>query len=138
MISLCFLAATLAGAGCGSGHPDLEPGDTLSVDDLLDSVDSAMGQSGPEGSGQLIGGLPTNAGGSGGTGGAGGGGPPPAFCGNGLIEGAEQCDGASTGPANCGQLGFSGGTLLCDPATCTFDDSMCFSGAGGVGGGAGN
>jgi len=140
LISLCFMAATLVGTGCDSGHPDLKPGDKLGVDDLLDNVDSATGQSDPNGGGQLLGGLPNNAGGNGGSGGSGGtsgGGPGPAACGNGMIEGAEQCDGASMGPANCGQLGFSGGTLLCDPATCTYDDSMCFSGAGGVGGAAG-
>lgn len=139
LILLCFVAGSLIGAGCDSDHPDLKPGDQLGVDDLLD--DANLTPSEQENGGQLIGELPTSAGGSSGSGagGTGGSGPTAAVCGNGKIEAPELCDGAATGPASCAALGFmGGGTLLCDPTTCTFDDSMCLSGAGGVGGGAGN
>lgn len=55
--------------------------------------------------------------------------PPPPVCGNGIIEGEEQCDGEDLGGTTCQDLGFSGGTLGCVPAgnpnECTFDTSQC-------------
>jgi len=51
-------------------------------------------------------------------------------CGDDLIEGIEQCDGADLGGATCISQGFTGGTLSCD-ASCNFDTSLCTSGGGG-------
>ncbi len=69
------------------------------------------------------------------SGGAGG-----ALCGNGRIEGDEQCDRQNLGGATCDALGEGTGVLTCDPRTCVFDVSMCHhpiggsSGSGGYGG----
>lgn len=45
-------------------------------------------------------------------------------CGNGIIEGSEQCDGANLGGQTCEGLGYFGGSLLCD-ASCNYDVSSC-------------
>jgi hypothetical protein len=89
---------------------------------------------------------PAEADGVGGTGASGSPGTGPgdvsldALCGNGVIDGGEECDGKMLGGATCQSLGFSGGGALnCDPVTCTYDESMCrrppgqggSSGAGG-------
>ncbi len=49
-------------------------------------------------------------------------------CGNGVIEGAEACDGTNLGDNTCSSLnlGFSGGTLACTP-NCNWDVSQCVS-----------
>ncbi|MBI2100713.1 MAG: right-handed parallel beta-helix repeat-containing protein [Candidatus Vogelbacteria bacterium] len=52
------------------------------------------------------------------------GGTAPAVCGNGVIEGTEQCDGTALGGQTCVTRGFTGGTLSCT-ATCTFNTSQC-------------
>ncbi|MBN1654714.1 MAG: hypothetical protein JXA30_13165 [Deltaproteobacteria bacterium] len=48
-------------------------------------------------------------------------------CGNGILEGSEQCDGDELNNMTCVDLdyGFSEGELRCDPDTCTFDISDC-------------
>ncbi len=52
------------------------------------------------------------------------------ICGNGVIDGAEQCDGADLGGVTCSDLedgtagAFTDGTLVCT-AECTFDVSAC-------------
>ncbi len=56
-------------------------------------------------------------------------------CGDGVISGNEQCDGDNLNNFNCEALGNAGGTLLCDPMTCTFDTQMCEVGGGDSGGG---
>jgi hypothetical protein len=63
-------------------------------------------------------------------------------CGNGAIEGGEECDGAALGGQSCAGRGFTTGTLSCRP-DCTFNTSQCTSqqstssgGGGGGGGGA--
>jgi hypothetical protein len=56
----------------------------------------------------------------------------PAACGNGIIDGKEQCDGADLNGFDCVALGNAGGTLLCDSMTCTFDTQMCDAGGGGT------
>jgi serine protease AprX len=48
----------------------------------------------------------------------------PAFCGNGVKEGSEQCDGADLGGQTCASQGFSGGTLSCT-SNCTLNTSGC-------------
>jgi pimeloyl-ACP methyl ester carboxylesterase len=52
------------------------------------------------------------------------GGSPP-VCGNGTIEGAEECDTPDLGGESCLSLGYDcGGVLACLPA-CTYDTSGC-------------
>lgn len=47
------------------------------------------------------------------------------LCGNGVIEGAEQCDGENLGSNDCTTVGdFSGGTLRCTSG-CVFDTADC-------------
>lgn len=53
-----------------------------------------------------------------------------AMCGNGVIDGTEQCDGANLNGFTCEALGNAGGTLQCDPVTCTFDTQLCEGGGG--------
>jgi len=49
----------------------------------------------------------------------------PGMCGNGTLDANEQCDGGNLNGFTCESLGNTGGTLLCDGVTCTFDTSMC-------------
>ncbi len=49
---------------------------------------------------------------------------PPAACGNGKRELAEECDGADLNGASCQAFGYSGGALACKPG-CTLDKSGC-------------
>jgi hypothetical protein len=55
--------------------------------------------------------------------------PPPLICetcGNGVREGGETCDGADWLTPRCEELPeYAGGTLTCDQATCTLDESQC-------------
>ncbi len=51
--------------------------------------------------------------------------PPPATtCGNGLIEGGEQCDGNNFGSLTCGSYGYSLGSLICS-GSCTLNTTQC-------------
>jgi hypothetical protein len=74
--------------------------------------------------------------GGGGSAGAGGGGGIR-LCGNGVRDGAEQCDGNDLGMATCPSMGKGMGVLRCNPMTCIFDVSMCGSMSPGGGGGSG-
>ena len=47
-----------------------------------------------------------------------------AECGDGAIEGEEECDGDMLGDATCASLGFAGGALACD-SICLLDTSGC-------------
>jgi hypothetical protein len=49
---------------------------------------------------------------------------PLASCGNGVLEGAEQCDGGQLGGQTCVGLGYDQGALGCSPS-CTLDTSGC-------------
>jgi glutathione peroxidase-family protein len=69
--------------------------------------------------------------------GQGAGGPGGVDCGNGVIDGAEQCDGTELGGASCESLGLGTGTLGCT-AECGFDSAGCTSGNSGTGGGNGS
>ncbi len=56
-------------------------------------------------------------------------------CGDGIINGNEQCDKDNLNGFTCEALGNAGGTLLCDPISCTFDTQMCdVGGSGGTSG----
>jgi hypothetical protein len=47
------------------------------------------------------------------------------YCGDGVINGTELCDGSDTGSATCESLGYVSGTLTCN-ATCDgYDESGC-------------
>lgn len=63
--------------------------------------------------------------------------PGTGFCGDGVINGQEACDGSDFGGASCQSEtmgGAIGGTLLCT-SRCTLDLSGCrFGGVGGYGG----
>ena len=48
------------------------------------------------------------------------------ICGDGLLNGPEQCDALNVGGVTCINLGFEGGELTCS-ADCTFDTAECFS-----------
>jgi hypothetical protein len=47
-----------------------------------------------------------------------------AKCGNGIIEGDEQCDKYNLGGATCLSLGEGNGKLMCD-SDCAFDTKLC-------------
>lgn len=49
-----------------------------------------------------------------------------AFCGNGVVDGTEACDGTTIGGATCASLGFVSGSLTCTPG-CGLDTSGCAS-----------
>jgi len=51
---------------------------------------------------------------------------PVVLCGNAMIDGPEECDGANLDAMDCTSLGFTGGTLTCTPQ-CIFDKSKCTS-----------
>lgn len=46
------------------------------------------------------------------------------FCGDGVIDVGEQCDGGDLGGASCPSLGYEGGTLAC-AGLCTYDTTGC-------------
>lgn len=46
------------------------------------------------------------------------------ICGNGIIEGGEDCEGNDLNGQNCESLGYGPGVLKCDIA-CSFDTSNC-------------
>ncbi|HEX6903007.1 MAG TPA: S8 family serine peptidase [Thermoanaerobaculia bacterium] len=48
----------------------------------------------------------------------------PAFCGNGVIEAGEACDGVNLGGQTCQTFGFNSGTLTCN-VNCTLNTSAC-------------
>ncbi len=59
---------------------------------------------------------------------------PLPSCGDGMRNGAEQCDGADLGGASCSSLGFDAGSLSCNPGACTHNTSNCeFLNCGGQG-----
>ncbi len=58
-------------------------------------------------------------------------------CGNGVLEGTEECDDTALGGNDCTTIGgtYTGGTLACN-TNCTFDVSMCEGGSELCGNGA--
>lgn len=60
--------------------------------------------------------------------------PPPPIdapdlprCGNGDVNPGEDCDSANLDGATCQSQGYEGGVLACNPGTCTFDTSNCYT-----------
>ena len=52
------------------------------------------------------------------------GGQAAAVCGDGIVSGMEQCDGVNLNGQTCQSVGYSGGTLACNPM-CVFNFSAC-------------
>jgi hypothetical protein len=48
-----------------------------------------------------------------------------AFCGDEVIDVFEDCEGRNLDGETCATLGYSGGSLKCDPLDCFFDDENC-------------
>ncbi|HCC67823.1 TPA: hypothetical protein DEP90_01245 [Patescibacteria group bacterium] len=46
------------------------------------------------------------------------------LCGDGIIEGSEECEGINLNDQTCNSLDFQEGTLSCDPA-CSFNTHLC-------------
>jgi hypothetical protein len=59
-----------------------------------------------------------------------------AVCGDGVVSGAEVCDGAALGAATCTSLMYGQGVLKCSASCATFDLTGC-TGLPGGGGGTG-
>lgn len=65
------------------------------------------------------------------------------FCGDGIVNGDEQCDGANLAGQSCTGLGYDTGSLACT-ASCTLDATSCANtprrggSSGGGGGGCGD
>ncbi len=59
-------------------------------------------------------------------------GPINSVCGDGVVEGLEECDGVELDGQNCMGLGFQGGDLACNE-DCLFEISGCFNGSCGNG-----
>jgi len=47
------------------------------------------------------------------------------FCGDGVVQPPEQCEGTNLDGKDCQAAGFYRGTLACHPDTCRFDTSGC-------------
>lgn len=70
---------------------------------------------------------PFTAGGCGDDGGGGNDNESQAVCGDGVMEGAEACDGSELGGLSCVELGWNLGELAC-AADCSLDVSACVGG----------
>ena len=57
--------------------------------------------------------------------------PVPAVCGDGVVEGDEQCEAGVPLADTCQTLGFTGGTLACGSG-CNYDTSGCTGGSCGA------
>jgi len=55
-------------------------------------------------------------------------------CGDAVVQDGEQCDGplSMSGALTCAALGYTGGEITCDEATCLVDLSQCFGCGDGV------
>jgi hypothetical protein len=55
--------------------------------------------------------------------------PISSVCGDGVVEGSEECEAGVPLADTCSSLGFESGTLGCDAATCQYDTSSCVAGS---------
>ncbi len=112
---LLGLTASLLATACGEERRQLPA-----------PAAGGAGGGGAGGDGGTGGSSAGGAGGTGGSGGAGGVGGALAYCGDGVVEGDEACDGADLAGATCASLDFEGGRLGCSEA-CEYDTSGCTS-----------
>ncbi|MED5463253.1 MAG: LNR domain-containing protein [Myxococcota bacterium] len=68
--------------------------------------------------------IPGTGGGTGGGNGGGNGGEG-GYCGDGVLQSDEQCDGYNVGSITCLDFGFSSGYVTCAPSCDAFDISQC-------------
>ncbi len=54
--------------------------------------------------------------------------PTASVCGDGVVEGGEECEAGVPLGDTCETLGFTSGTLACDDPTCSYDTSGCVGG----------
>ena len=57
--------------------------------------------------------------------------PVSSVCGDGVVEGNEECEFGVPLADSCQSLGFASGTLSCDSASCLYDTSACIGGTCG-------
>lgn len=100
----------------GASSDNMDPGSEPAGDGDADG-DGGDGDSAGDGDGATGSGQPDDE--------------PPPPCG----DGTDTCDPEDLGGETCQSLGAFGGTLACDPVTCTYDMSMCLG--GGANGGSG-
>jgi len=55
--------------------------------------------------------------------------PVSSVCGDGVVEGNEQCEAGVPLADSCESLGYVSGALSCDGATCQYDTSSCVAGS---------
>lgn len=133
----CTFDASACGA-CGDGIVQ-SPREECDGDDLADATCEALGYTGG-----AVGcaancqldisacvGEPVSGGGGGGGGGGAGPAPGtgPGFCGDGLRNDGEMCEGGDLGGASCASLGMGEGILHCD-FSCEYDTLSCSGGSG--------
>lgn len=132
--SLLFTLGALALLGCSIDSDDLfgDPADGISSSKGGESSDGGA----PTGGGKPDGGASTDGGGAqgagsvdgGGTSDGGGGGVVTPDCGNGQIDGLEECDGQDFGGLDCTDFGSDEPEgLVCD--ACAIDNSQCPEGS---------
>jgi cysteine-rich repeat protein len=53
-----------------------------------------------------------------------------AYCGDGAVNGSEECDKTNLNGMGCSNVGFYGGILACNTMTCKFDKTGCVGSCG--------
>jgi len=130
VLAVAVVAASMA--GCASDADDGtpgsfgDPGDDGTDTDLTGDGSGSEGTDGDDGSDEGDDGG-DDGGDSGDDGDDGGGnGGTPSDCGNGVLEGAEECDQNDFGFRDCLMYGFMAGNLVCND-DCTVNTDNCLS-----------
>lgn len=112
---------TLCGDGvCNGSETDVDCPDDCAVACIADGDGLGCDNSTPccSGVGNCTGGKPANRVCA----------TAPSVCGDGVVEGGEDCEGGVPLADSCETLGFSSGTLACETASCSYDTSGCSGG----------